>query len=225
MLKTIQTALPKLELMRDLMPAARLVGQGSVGCVFVSGDIACKICIVEHESLAFYREVEMQEAFYPAAPKVLQFAVQKIGKLLYGCIVMERIDETLDVYLGRQLRIFELECILGQLQSLVDFAQSKNLVHGDLAFFNIGVRHSRGYPELLFIDFDDSATCLTFRNLDKLRIATECFLPSTGTAPMKTTNVDFVVEHLIRKWFPSKNPKQLNTLWKGMYTKFCNKKQ
>jgi serine/threonine protein kinase len=219
MLKTIRKALRSLTLLQELWSESRLVGQGSVGCVFVSGSTAFKVRIVQDE-LDFYHEVEMQNAFYPNAPKILDFGTQKVGKVCFGCIVMQKIDETLDIYLGKDLTESELNCVVQQLSALLKVANERNLVHGDLAFFNIGVSMRESLPVLEFIDFDDSRETTSFKNLDKLRIASECFSVSRGSAPMRSTNIDFIANHLVRAWFPNKTPKQLHSLWKGMYTKF-----
>lgn len=244
-LQIIRRALRKLVCLTSY-DTFKFVAQGSVGAVFEITELSSRCCsatseiklrVVESydgkrviakiqivtQPEEFEKEVQIQETFAPKSPIVLGHAMEKLGKYTFGVIVMEKLDCTLDAYLGQDLMAEEMAHVVLQLQSMLEFAQSKQLVHGDLALFNIGVRVS-AKPELVFIDFDKSKHCKGFETLDQLRLAAECFREtrSCTTQPMQEHNLKFLIDNLVKKWFPKPVCSRINKKWFTEFQKFTS---
>ncbi len=213
-------ALRKLDCLKSYT-ALRLVAQGNDGIVFSDdGAVIFKLQILQNEA-HFLREVAMQREFAPHSPVILHSCIEKLGAHKFGVVIMEKLDCTLDVYLGSQLSLEELGHITSELAKLLKFSACKRLVHGDLALFNIGVRMKPSL-ELVFIDFGMSKDCSGSQLVDQLRIAIECFpqTRSRGTKPVIKLNMQFVLDHLVKFWFPQPVAEELDKQWETEFNKY-----
>ncbi len=206
----IKRILSQLDCLKEYKSITYLT-RGSIGDVFLvsseTQEFVAKIQILYDlkTEMQFNREVKMQTAFYPKSPFIVDFGMSKIGKYTFGTIIMEKLEFEMDHYLGQELTIDQLNNIIKEMYNLLQFAQSKKLIHGDTALFNLGLvkrnividEISTPTSEWIFIDFDKSSECINFTNLDYLRLSME-FHPtirSHGTKPIHDGNACYFREH------------------------------
>ena len=140
----IKRIVPKLECLQKYK-SIKYVTHGSVGHIFSLNDDCnvqwiAKIQILYNPKteIKFNQEIAMQTAFYPKSPQIIVSKICKIGKYTIGIIIMEKLQFELDYYLGQELTIEQLDTLIQNVKNLLEFAKSKNLIHGDTALFNLG---------------------------------------------------------------------------------------
>jgi hypothetical protein len=215
-----------------------VLGQGSVGTVMLacrkaSQCFAAKLSLVDDDEsqMRFEREIEMQKAFYPKAPDIISHCIDVFEKHKIGVIIMELIDRTLDVVLSTKQANRALFRVVADVDDLLRFARSRELVHGDLAFFNMAYVERKEGKELIFIDFDESSNLYErFPVLDAIRLLLELH-PSTrsqNTKPITKNNEAFLQKEALLRWRPQVplewekiDTKKLDEIWTAMFCAYC----
>jgi hypothetical protein len=207
-----------LEQLRTLLPSISclgkyeykgVLGQGSVGSVFlvVKNNVfyAAKLELIETEEQehSYQKEIKYQQAFAPFAPNIIAHCLDVFPLFKVGAVVMELVVSTLDAVLAKPLRTNRLLEIVHDVKELLRFGQKNNLVHGDLALFNLGyVKREEGL-QLVFMDFDSSSSLFDlFPKLDSLRLILELYkdLRSEFTAKINKRNERFLQQEAIAHW-------------------------
>jgi tRNA A-37 threonylcarbamoyl transferase component Bud32 len=212
----------------------KLLGVGTQGTVLLmcrakSECHAVKLQLVLNRE-RFERQVRIQAAFVPFAPVVWSSCLERVRNKDVGVIVMEAVTSTLDRVLAKDLTARQMQATVNGLHTMLEFARSRKLVHGDLAFHNIGVVQRRGVNKMVFIDFDRSsdAAYQAYPTLDALHLLGE-FTRATrsGTQEHITKNNDQQLLKADRSAIVAiagtrgQSARATDALWKDTYCAYC----
>jgi len=192
-----------------------LLGIGSVGTVFGICEstrgtecAAIKIQFVDdknHEK-TIKNESKFQKIAHPYAPKILHECFFEIDTQKSYSIVMEQLDGEMDKWLTTLKSYKVLDDIFDQIVELLDVIEDKKLIHGDLAWFNMGYINDSSYTSgirVILLDFDRASLKINkiipeASQIDLLRLILE--LSSKATEEQKkihTKNATYLSEKLI----------------------------
>lgn len=215
-----------------------VLGEGTVGTVYLvchgTQKYAAKLQVLQNvnDEVAFRNEVHLQKAFARKAPRIVGYCVETLKNKKIGAIIMEFVETELDRKLQHPQSDAELQRVIDDVASLLQFAQRKKLVHGDTALFNIGYVRRKHELEMIFLDFDRSSMALDFPKLDSLRLISELYpeYRSATTKAIDTHNQDFLLRNAVPRWreFGSlKNNEiarnNIDAAWTRMYCAYCAK--
>jgi hypothetical protein len=216
--------------------ASALLGIGTVGTVFLSCRLdgtcaAVKIMEITSakELKAYEKEVDNQRAFSPWAPEILDECVVKVSKdLYYAAIVMERLGDELDVYLGVKRTKAELESVAEDLEEIFKFMAKQKLTHGDMTLFNLAKRRN-GDKKVILLDFDRASTSVYAPVVDVLRMQAEIHNPKINPVlkKMVASNVRFLLSS-VPAWNKITNVAEVKNKdaaknWRTAYEEYCVK--
>lgn len=237
--KYITKHLPNIKVLQKYKDPVFLA-EGTVGSVYLvckskSECYAVKIQILydQEEERQFLQEVLNQRDCYPKAPAIFLYSVEPIGMYNGGILVMEVTKGELDKFLEKKRSKTELDKVIQSVSDLLQFAKDKQMIHGDLALFNLSfVNRPESGKELVFIDFDRASTkhFAKFQNLDSIRIISELYenSRSKNTKELNDFNVQYLMENGIPIWKTFGNltkkdidPSLIDDRWTQIYCLYC----
>jgi serine/threonine protein kinase len=195
----------------DNYETINLLASGEQGQVYVVREIktncfyVCKKSNIEF--LSHKNEVMSQKKMGRYAANIIESWFDFKENNSY--IIMEKAGDNLYDFLRYKRGYDVIESITHQLIEILDILQNKKIVHGDMAFFNIGVFTARGNTTVKLLDFGDSLMdCspeVLRKELDFLRLWVEIYC----TNKKRSRNCDYNCHSsnikIMKKIFHSEN--------------------
>ena len=183
---------------------------------------------------SFLKQVNSQLNCNGFAPRVYDVFIADYGKKECGVIVMEKIETSLGKYLETQRTQGELEKVICDVVHCLRQLKSRQMMHGDLTYFNIGLNAKTKHWN--FFDFGRASyvgKAKIYYPIEAYRLHTDLGNEGTCTENLKVhkMNQRYILLN-IHRWYnalglikPEKSLEEIDDAWTILYKKYAKAKK